>query len=382
VRWRPAERMDGVERTMIRQIFDGAPADAINLGLGQPDLITPPGPCRAAQLAIDEGKTFYTSTAGLPALRERLAERYAPFTSGAESVCVSVGSQQALYASCLTLAGPGDEILVPDPGYPAYPVVARLVGASAVSYPIRGESDFSLDPADILDRVTDATRAVILCSPSNPTGRCVDAARLRVLTEELSRRGVPWISDEIYSGLTYDGVFVSPSRFSRDGLIVSSVSKDVAMTGWRVGWVAGSVEIIERITAAQQYLVTSAPSVSQYAALAALGAEGREDRVAILDRFRVRRSFMAAVLERIPHLRWRLPDGSFYFFVDCSAYGDDIELAKSFLEQENVVTIPGSAFGEQGRGYLRISFGVGRNQLGIALESLQRFLSRREVSAL
>lgn len=373
--WREAERMRGVERTMIRRIFDGAPADAINLGLGQPDLITPPTACDAARTAIEQGRTTYTSTGGLVELREKLALRYEHLASGAESVCVSVGSQQALYASCLTLAGPGDEILIPDPGYPAYAVVAQLIGATAVTYPLRAKNEFQLDPADLINRISDATRCVILCSPSNPTGRSLSSQVLRQLTEELSRRNVPWISDEIYSGLSYDHPFVSPSRFSRDGLIVSSVSKDLAMTGWRIGWVIGPPPIIARITAAQQYLVTCAPSISQYAVLATLGDEGAAERSEILGRFRARRELMTELLQPIPRLHWRPPDGAFYFFIDVSAYGDDVELARSFLDQKNVVTVPGTAFGEQGRGYLRMSFGVGREQLRIALGRFAEFLA-------
>ena len=378
MKWREADRMCGVERTMIRRIFDSAPADAINLGLGQPDLITPPTACDAARTAIAQGKTSYTSTGGLPALRESLARRYAPFASGRDAVCISVGSQQALYAACLTLAGPGDEILAPDPGYPAYAVVARLIGARSVTYPLRAENEFRLDPADLLDRINDRTRCVILCSPSNPTGRSIDGEVLRQLTAELSKRNVPWISDEIYSGILYDQPFVSPSHFSMDGLVVSSVSKDLAMTGWRVGWVVGPSPIIARITAAQQYLVTCAPSVSQYAVLATFGEEGMEEKRAILERFSARRKLMTEQLRLIPRLGWRPPDGAFYFFIDVSAYGDDVELARAFLEKKNVVTVPGTAFGAEGRGYLRMSFGVGRAQIRIALERFAEFLAEYE----
>jgi aspartate aminotransferase len=357
VKIRAAERMTGIERTLIRQIFDSAPPGAINLGLGQPDLPTPPLAALAGISGIAAGKTGYTSTAGDAALRSAIAGSYSPFASAPEEVVVTVGSQEAMFAACLTLVDAGQEILYPDPGYPAYPVVARLIGARPVGYPLRAERRFMLDPQDIAERLTEKTGLVILLAPSNPTGACIDRNDLRALTGLLEERGVPWVSDEIYAGFTYEERFVSPAEYSRDGgLVISGLSKDMSMTGWRIGWVVGREKIISRIIAAHQYLVTCAPSISQNAALAAFSPEGIVERARYLEIFSRRRQVMAEELSRIPDLRYSLPEGAFYFFVDISAYGDSLAISRRILENRTVVTIPGEAFGENAAGFLRISF--------------------------
>jgi aspartate/methionine/tyrosine aminotransferase len=354
---RAAARMAGVERTLIRRIFDEAPPGAINLGLGQPDLPTPAPVALAGIGAVARGETGYTATAGDPCLRRAIADSLGPAVGDAEQVLVTVGSQEAMFAALLALADPGDEILYPDPGYPAYPVVARLIGARATPYPLRRERSFRPDPREIEALLGERTRAVILCAPSNPTGACMAPDDLRVLVDLLERRKVPWVSDEIYSGFHYGERLVSPGDLNpAGGLQVSGLSKDMSMTGWRVGWVAGPVEIIGRIVAAHQYLVTCAPSVSQRAALAAFTPEGRAERKRYLEIFRRRRAVMAEELSHVPGIRFELPEGAFYFFVDVSAHGESVEIARRILQRRQVVTIPGEAFGDGGKGFLRISF--------------------------
>ncbi len=361
---RAARRMDGIDRTLIRQIFDAAPAGAINLGLGQPDLPTPPRISLAGAGGIAAGRTSYTSTGGDPVLRAAIARRYAPFASGPENAVVTVGSQEAVFASVLTLCDPGDEVLYPDPGYPAYPVVARLVGATATSYPLRRERGFRLDPADIESRLGERTRLVIVCSPSNPTGAVEREDDLERLAASLERRGIPWLSDEIYGSFSYDGPAPSLASFSPSGgLVVSGLSKDLCMTGWRVGWAVGPAPIISRIVAAHQYLVTCAPSVSQCAAIAALEPEGDAERGAYLEIFRRRRGLMAEELARIPRIGFELPAGAFYFFADFSAYGSSVDLCRRILERRKVIVIPGEAFGREAAGYVRISYAATEDQI-------------------
>jgi aspartate aminotransferase len=381
MKMRAAERMAGIERTLIRQIFDSAPPGAINLGLGQPDLPTPPLASLGGVAGIAAGRTGYTSTAGDMALRTAIAESYRPFATRPENVLVTVGSQEAMFASCLTLVDAGQEILYPDPGYPAYPVVASLIGARAVGYPLRPERRFRLDPQDIKDRLSNRTALVILCAPSNPTGACIDKNDVRALAELLDNEGVPWISDEIYSGFTYEERFVSPAEYSQEGgLVISGLSKELSMTGWRMGWVVGRSEILARIIAAHQYLVTCAPSISQSAALATFSPEGAVERSRYLEIFSRRRDLMAEELSRIPDLRFALPDGAFYFFVDVSAYGDSLPLARRIIDRRKVVTIPGEAFGEGGRGFLRISFAASddaiRTGIGLIGEELKAIRAR------
>jgi aspartate aminotransferase len=374
---KPAHRAARLERTLIRRIFDSAPRDAINLGLGQPDLATPEVVCNAGIEAIRAGRTGYTSTAGDPALREAIARRYAPFATGPQSVVVTVGSQEAMFAALLCLIDPGDEVLYPDPGYPAYPVVADLVGAVPVAYPLRAERAFRIDPQDIDSRLTERTRAVILCSPSNPTGAINRGNDIEALVRLLERRGVPWVSDEIYAGFAYDGEAPSPRRWSSDGgLVVSGLSKDLSMTGWRVGWIVGPGALAQRLTAIHQFLVTCASSVSQAAALGAFSDAGIAAASEYLEIFRGRRTLMAAELSRIPGIRFELPDGAFYFFVDVSRFGSSLEIGRRILERRNVVTIPGEAFGDGGRGYLRISFAAAEDDIVRGVGAIGEELSR------
>jgi aspartate/methionine/tyrosine aminotransferase len=369
--FRVAHRMDGVERTLIRRIFDSAPPGSINLGLGQPDLPTPPRIGLAGIDGIVSGKTGYTGTAGDPAVRAAIAARYPGIATGAGNVVVTVGSQEAVFASVMTLVDAGDDVLVPDPGYPAYPVVARLLGATPVPYPLRSERAFRLDPADVVSRLTPRTRLVILCSPSNPTGAMDFEADLEALARELADRGIWWLSDEIYAGFAYERPAPSISRFApAHGVVVSGLSKDLSMTGWRIGWAVGPEAIVSRMTAAHQYLVTCASSVSQAAARIALGAEAESDRAAYLAIFRRRRDVMAEELRRIPRLPVTMPDGAFYFFLDVRGFGGSLEIAEGLLRDRRVIVIPGEAFGPGGAGFLRVSYAAEDDDIRTGVRAL------------
>ena len=361
---RPAERWESLERTLIRRIFDAAPAGSLNLGLGQPDLATPETICAAGVAAIEERRTGYTPTAGDPELRARIAERYPTITPGPEGVLVTVGSQEALFVACLCLAEPGGELLVPDPGYPAYPTVARLVGARPVPYALRAERGFRLEADEVLRQLTARTTLVILCAPSNPTGACHPAEELERLVSELGRRGIGWISDEVYGELTYDGPLLSPARYApAGGLVIGGLSKEASMTGWRVGWLVGPPEVIARAIAIHQHVATCASSISQRAALAALAPTGRAACAAWRERLRGRRAQMALALAAVPRARFAPPDGAFYYFVDVSAHGDSEALAWRILERRRVITIPGEAFGPRGAGHLRLSFAAAEDDI-------------------
>jgi aspartate aminotransferase len=375
--WGAARRMDGVERTLIRRIFDSAPAGSINLGLGQPDLPTPKPIAQAGIDGIVAGKTGYTSTAGDPAVRAAVARRYPWIASRGDGVVITIGSQEAVFASVMTLVDPGDEVLVPDPGYPAYPIVARLLGAVAVPYPLRPERGFRLDPADVTGRLTARTRLVILCSPSNPTGAMDREDDLEILARALAERGVPWLSDEIYAGFAYERPAPSISRFApAGGLVVSGLSKDLSMTGWRIGWVVGPEPVVARITAAHQYVVTCASSVSQAAAGAALGPGSEVERAEYLEIFRRRRALMAEELGRIPGLAVTVPDGAFYYFLDVRRFGSSLDIAERLLARRRVITIPGEAFGPGGAGFIRVSYAAKDDDIRAGIAALREELAR------
>jgi len=372
VKLRPAGRVASLERTLIRQIFDEAPAGAINLGLGQPDLPTPAELCLEGVRGIAEQRTGYTTTAGDPGLRAAIAEEYGEFARGVESVVVHVGSQEALFCTVMALCDPGDELLYPDPGYPAYRTLATLAGAAPVPYPLRPERAFRLDPADIEGRLTRRTRAVIVCSPGNPTGAVHGAAEIEHLAGRLEHHGVPWVSDEIYRGFSYVGEVPTLSRHSGAGVVVSGLSKTHAMTGWRVGWAVADPQLAARITALHQYVATCAPSISQAAARAAFRPAGREaaERYRLL--FAGRRELMASELTRHRGLSFALPDGAFYFFVRVEGENDSVALARRILERERVITIPGPAFGEGGEGYLRLSFAASERSISEGVRAIGR----------
>ncbi len=372
---RPARRVASLQRTRIRRIFDEAPGDAINLGLGQPDLPTPAAICLAGVAGIARGRTAYTTTAGDPELRERIASAYPGFATGAGSVVVQVGSQEALFCSVMALADPGDEVLVPDPGYPAYAGVVRLAGATPIAYGLSAARGFRLDIADVEPRLTDRTRAVVLCSPGNPTGAIHRAEDVRRVCALLERRGIAWISDEIYSAFCYVGTVTSPARYSRGGVVVSGLSKSLSMTGWRIGWAVTDPSLAERISAVHQHLVTCAPSISQAAALAAFDERGRSDERRVLEVFRRRRERMARELARVPGIRWEPPDGAFYFFVRIDGLEDSDALSRRILERERVITIPGSAFGPGGEGHLRLSFAASEGDIVTGVRAIARVLS-------
>ena len=375
---RVAHRMTDVRRTLIRRIFDAAPAGAINLGLGQPDLPTPAVAADAGIAAIRDGCTGSGPTAGDPGLRRAIAELHPEHPDGADGVVVTVGSQEALYASLTALVDPGDEILVPDPGYPAYPTVARLVGAVPVTYPLRPERGFRVDPADVLDRVGPRTRVILVCSPSNPTGAVHTIEDLEVLARGIEQARIAWISDEVYAGYCYDGALPTLRMFAPEsGVTIGGVSKDASMTGWRIGWAVGPREVVEKIVAVHQHLVTSASSVSQRAAYGALSHAGRATSREYGARFARRRALMGEELARIPAFDFERPDGAFYFFPAVSGCVDSETLALRLMREAGVITIPGVAFGPAGEGRLRLSFAASEDDIVRGVRAIGTVLGRR-----
>jgi aspartate aminotransferase len=370
--------MAGVRRTLIRRMFDAAPPGSINLGLGQPDLPTPE-PMRLAGIrAIEDGHTRYTSTAGDPELRAAVAATYPGHAEGADGVAITSGTQEAMFAAFLVLLDPGDEVLVPDPGYPAYATVARLVGACPVSYPLRPDRRFRLDPEDLLGRCTARTRAAVLCSPANPTGAVHRADDLSLAVDGLARRGVAWISDEVYAGFCYEGELPVPRSIRPEGgVTLGGVSKDAAMTGWRIGWAAGPTALIRPMVAAHQHLVTCASSVSQRAALAAFTPEGRAALAVLRERFVARRRRMAERLAEIPGIEWSEPDGAFYVFVRIPGCRDSEALALDLVRRSGVITIPGVAFGPGGEGWLRLSFAAAEDDIDRGVRAIGAALAAR-----
>ena len=364
---------------MIRKISDRAKPGSISLGLGEPDLPTPEVIRREAARVIAEEQNGYTLQAGLPALRELVAGDYPHMNLSTDQVVITAGSQEALYLALMTSIEPGDEVLMPNPGFPPYRTITQMAGGRAVSYRLPAENDFGFDLDDFKSQLSPRTKVVICISPSNPTGRALSDDDLRAMAAAVAESGSDAfiISDEIYRELYYTPERpASISEFYPRTIVVSGLSKSMRMTGWRIGWLAGEEALVRAALVLHGYVVTCASSVSQKTALAAWtdeAAVAREEMRAIFHR---RRDHLLGLLRKELGLRCVTPEGAFYTMVDVSRYGDSLRVAEAGLEQ-GVVTIPASAFGSESEGFLRISFCAdeaklteGVHRLGEALKSL------------
>lgn len=377
----PAERIRNVRKSATRRLYDSAPAGSINLGLGEPDFPTPDVVRKEAARVIEAEPTGYTSNAGLPVLRARVAAYHSEgLREGfpADAVCVTNGAEEALFAVVMAIAGPGDEVLLPDPGFLAYPTLAEIAGARATYYRMPAARGFEFD-RDSFDRaLSNHTRLVFVVSPSNPTGRVISRDDLRFIAERVSETGVYVVSDEIYRELYFDDRPGSISEFYDKTIIISGLSKMMSMTGWRLGWAVGPEEVIRHVTVMHQYVSTCASVISQRAAIAAFGEEGRRATALMREELLNRRGVMARAIEREMRLPYVAGEGAFYIMLDVSEFGEAEDVATRLLD-ERVITVPGPAFGSEGRGYLRLSFSIepslieeGVRRIGKGLERISK----------
>lgn len=364
---------------MIRQLFDRAPPNSINLGLGEPDLPTPNVIRRAATRIITEEQNGYTSHAGLPALRERVALEYSQLNLTSDGVIITAGSQEALYLALMTLVDEADEVLLPDPGFVAYPTIVRMAGGRAVYYRMPAAQNFEFDLNLFRDSLSARTKVVIVISPSNPTGRTLSSEQFQALAAAVSETKPFVISDEIYRDLYFAERPDSISNYYPRTIVIGGVSKSLSMTGWRLGWLCGDADFIKSALVLHGYVTTCASTISQKAALnAAWTDEAERERESMRQIFRERRDHLLGLLNSELGLNAVAPDGAFYTMVDTSAYGDSMSVAERFLEK-GVITVPGSAFGKESEGFLRVSFcadkpvlAEGVRRMGVALSELSR----------
>ena len=327
------------------------------MGLGEPDLPTPDFIRQAAVRVIQEERNGYTLQAGLPALRELVASTYPQLILSPEDVVITAGSQEALYLALMTLVQAGDEVLIPDPGFVAYPTITRMAGGTPVYYRLPSTDDFSLDIEDFRRALNEKTRVVICTSPSNPTGRAFSRDELQAIAQavEESGSGAYIISDEIYRELYFTAECPgSISEYYPNTIVISGLSKSLSMTGWRLGWICGNKDVITSALILHGYVTTCASTVSQKTALAAWSDEAEQARASHREIFRARRDHMLQLLRR-EQLRAVTPDGAFYTMLDVRDYGSSMAVAETLLDF-GVVTIPGSAFGSESEGFLRVSF--------------------------
>ncbi len=349
-------RMRGLQPTLIRQFFERALPDSINFGLGEPDLPTPQFMREEAARVVLEEQNGYTSHPGIPALRDKIAEQYPHLDLPRTGVVVTCGSQEAMTDAFLCTVEAGDEVLLPNPSFPAYDACTRIAQATPVYYRMPANDDFKFDISDFKSRITERTKLAVVISPSNPTGKILTEENLKQIAAELEGTGIWLISDEIYSDLYFGARPHSASEYYEKTIIVSGLSKSLSMTGWRLGWAAcKDPEVINAIQVLHGFTTVCTSTITQKASLLAWTDEAGAAKQHSRDVYKKRGEFLVDLFKKELGLNATAPEGAFYTMLDVRSLGDDIEIAERFL-QNRVVTVPGVAFGSEAKGFLRISF--------------------------
>lgn len=354
--FRLPRRLQGLQPTLIRQFFERALPDSINFGLGEPDLPTPQFLREEAARVTLEEQNGYTSHPGIPALRQKIAEQYPHLNLKMTDVVVTVGSQEAMTAAFLSIIDEGDDVLLPNPSFPAYDACVKISQGNPVYYRLPADKDFAFDIEEFKSAITPKTRAAVVISPSNPTGKIFTATDLQQIADVLKGTGIYLITDEIYSDLYFTERPRSASEFYDKTVIVSGLSKSLSMTGWRLGWAASSQsEVIHAIQVLHGFLTVCTSAITQKASLLGWSEEAEAAKQHARDVYKKRGEFLVELFDKELGLRATSPEGAFYTMLDVRSLGDDIEIAEKCL-QNRVITVPGIAFGSEGKGFLRISF--------------------------
>ena len=368
----------------IRKFFDIASErkDAISLGVGEPDFDTPWHIRDEGIYSLEKGRTFYTSNAGLTELREeicnyldrRIGVQYSP----KHETLITVGGSEAIDIGLRAMINPGEEVLIPQPSYVSYEPCAILAGAKPVIIELKNENEFRLTPEELLAAITPKTKVLIMPFPNNPTGAIMTREDLEKIAKIVVEKDIFVMSDEIYSELTYLGEHVSiaslPGMRERT-IVINGFSKAYAMTGWRLGYACGPKEIIEQMMKIHQFAIMCAPTTSQYAAIEAL-KNGDEDVAMMRESYNQRRNYLMHTLKEM-NLPCFEPFGAFYVFPCIKEFGmTSDEFAMTLLEEESLAVVPGNAFGDCGEGFLRISYAYSLEKLKIAMERIDRFVTK------
>jgi aspartate aminotransferase len=367
--------------------------DILNFSVGEPDFDTPQHVCEAGKKAIDSGHTRYTAVPGIPELREAVVQRlkedhgwdYSP-----EQIQVCCGGKQGLYNVFQALLNPGDEVLIPTPYWVSYPPMVQLAGGIPVSVPLDEEQNFDLCPERLAAAISPKTRAILLNSPSNPSGGILSARALAAVARKALEHGWLVISDDIYESITYldqplPHILAVEPRLKEQTLILNGVSKSFAMTGWRIGYCAGPLHLIKAMNKIQSQSTSNPCSIAQYAALAAL--TGPQDfPQKMREAFLPRRDFFVQDLQSIEGVTCVNPSGAFYVFPNFSAYygkrfqgkimKDSVDMAEYFLDEAKVASVPGSAFGADA--FIRFSFATSLEVIQEGMERIKKALSNLE----
>ncbi len=368
----------------IRKFFDivSEMKDAISLGVGEPDFDTPWHIRDEGIYAFERGKTFYTSNAGLKDLRTEIAN-YLNRKQGINynpdnEILVTVGGSEAIDIGLRAVINPGDEVIIPQPSYVSYEPCAVLAGAKPVIINLKAENEFRLTPEELLEAITEKTKVLILPYPNNPTGAIMEQDDLEKISRIIIEKDLLVMSDEIYSELTYKDKHISIASLEgmkERTILINGFSKAYAMTGWRLGYACAPSEIIKQMTKIHQFAIMCAPTTSQYAAIEAL-KNGDQDVEMMRKSYNQRRRFLMDAFRKM-RLECFEPYGAFYVFPCIKEFGmTSEEFATRFLQEEKVAVVPGTAFGDCGEGFLRISYAYSLDNLKLAIGRLEKFVKR------
>lgn len=387
-----SEKAAQIKPSGIRKFFDIV-ADlkgAISLGVGEPDFLTPWNIRESAVKSIKDGDTQYTSNSGLMRLREAISQylnrRYGLEYSANDEIIVTIGASEAIDISLRALVNPGDEILIPMPSYVSYSPCVTLCGGEAVGIECFVEDEFCVTPENLKKVITDKTKAIILPYPNNPTGGIMGREDLEKIAHIIIDNNLIVISDEIYSELTYDAKHCSIASIEgmrERTIVINGFSKAFAMTGWRVGYLACPKELINAMLKIHQYIIMCAPTMSQYAACTALESGFEDDFQTVKemhDEYDKRRRLVVKSLNDMG-LKCYMPKGAFYVFPQVSSIGmDGDEFANELLKSKKIAVVPGSAFGDCGKDFVRISYAYSIKSLRLALDKIAQFVEEVKAS--
>lgn len=379
-----SDKVAKIKPSGIRKFFDLVQEmpDAISLGVGEPDFDTPWHIREEGIYALEKGRTFYTSNAGLFELRlaitKYLSENYDLVYSPEKEIVVTVGGSEGIDLALRAMINPGDEVIVPEPCYVSYVPCVALADGVPVTINLKEENHFKLTAKELEAAITDKTKILVLSYPNNPTGAIMTREDLAPLVDVIIKHDLFVISDEIYSELTYEEKHCSIGSFPgmRDRtIVINGFSKGFAMTGWRLGYAAGPKEILAQMIKIHQFAIMAAPTTSQYAAVEAMN-HGAEDSAMMRESYDQRRRYL---LHRFSEMGLTCfePQGAFYMFPCIKEFGmTSEEFAEEFLKTEKVAVVPGSAFGECGEGFLRVSYAYSLEELKEALMRMERFIKK------
>ena len=379
-----ADKIVDIKPSGIRKFFDivSEMKDAISLGVGEPDFDTPWRIRDEGIYSLEKGRTFYTSNAGLKELRTEIT-RYIKRTQGVsydpmKELLVTVGGSEAIDLALRAMINPGEEVLIPQPSYVSYEPCAILADAKPVIIELKEENEFRLTAQELRDAITDKTKVLVLPFPNNPTGAIMEKEDLEAIAEVIREKDIFVISDEIYAELSYKEKHVSivslPGMQERT-VLINGFSKAYAMTGWRLGYACAPALIMEQMTKIHQFAIMCAPTTSQYAAVEAL-RNGDDDVAAMRESYNQRRRFLMHAFKEMG-LKCFEPYGAFYVFPCIKEFGmTSEEFAERLLKEEKVAVVPGTAFGDCGEGFLRISYAYSLENLKLAMGKISAFIER------